>query len=178
MYISRITWYFLNERMHISIRLNLSSAPSAGHSFGFSKNSLQQHYRNDSSKYLINQYILFPTSMRSFWNDKLMFEMLHQTQTVKWSKSSNLLEGHVIDYSYVEAGCICSISKISAVGFLIKARRCSLIASQRDCELWVMTAGFGCFLEPQQQHQDYFRCVINFLMPSLQWILRGSQNSP
>lgn len=104
--------------------------------------------------------------------------MLHQTQTVKWSKSPNLFEGHVIDYSYVEAGCIWSMSKISAVGFLVKTCRCSLVASQGDCELWVMTSGFGCFLEPQQWRNDKLRCVINFPVPGLQWILNGSQNSP
>lgn len=154
MYTSRIIWYFLNERMHISFRLNLSSAPPAGRSLGFSTNSLQQHYRNDLSKYLINWYILFPIFMGSFWNNKLMFEMRHQTQTVKWIKSPNLFEGHVINYSYVEAGFLWSTSKISAVGFWIKACRCSLVVFQRNCEFWLMTAGFRCLLEPQWWHQD------------------------
>lgn len=115
--------------MQISFKLNLSSVPADDHCFGFSTNSLQQHYRNDLSKYLINWYVLFPISsfMGSFWNTKLMFEMLHQTKTIQWNKSPNLFEGHVINYSYVEAGCTGSMSKISAVSFLIKARRRSLV---------------------------------------------------
>lgn len=133
MAISRVIWlgYFLDDGMYTLFRLNFSFVPADDHSFYiFQKiplDSTIEHYRRDLYKYLINLHILFPISsfMEGFWNNKWTYEMLHWTQSARWSKWPHLSEGQVINYSCDEVGYIWSLSEISTEGFLMKAHRYS-----------------------------------------------------
>ena len=143
--ISRVIWlgYFLDDGMYTLFRLNFSFVPPDDHSFDiFQKiplDSTIEHYRHDLYKYLINLHILFPISsfMESFWNNKWTCEMLHWTQSVRWSKWPHLSEGQVINYSCDEVVYIWSLSEISTEGFLMKAHRYSWLHLKTG--FWVFT---------------------------------------
>lgn len=69
-------------------------------------NSLEKHYRNDLFKYHIYFYTLFSafSFIRRFSNNKLMFEMLHLTPSLRCGKWPDFVEGTSIIF-YGERVC-------------------------------------------------------------------------